>query len=77
MPLNVGHHFHIGCVDPGGKCRAYFVEHEDGYFLHHRFGVRVKNWCKDRKCARYDPIVLKYKTQLENNMKSTLGQIFQ
>ena len=76
MPLIVGHHSHVGCVDPGGICKPYLVDREDGYFLHHRFGQRIKSWCKDRHCVIYDPIVLKYKTRLEYNMKNALVQIF-
>ena len=69
------HHNNQGCA-LNKRCITYKVNTEDGYFLHHRIGWKVADQCKDGKCVKYDPIVLKYKTKLIDSMKSVLAQIF-
>ena len=75
MVQNIDNHNNIGCVRPG-KCLKQRVKTKDGYFLHYRIGWKVSDQCEDGKCVKYDPIALKYKTKLENNMKYVLGKIF-
>ena len=75
ISLSANHHSRLGCVDPG-KCHIHDVSPKDGYFVHHRIGWKVSDECKDGKCVKYDPIVLKYKTKLETNMKYVLANIF-
>ena len=69
-------HDNLGCV-LNQECLRFNVDTKEGYFLHHRIGWRVTDQCKDGKCVKYDPIVLKYKTKLESIMKRVLAQIFQ
>ena len=76
LAIDPTHHHNLGCV-LRKRCKTYKVNTKDGYFLHHRFGWKVTDQCKDGKCVKYDPIVLKYKTRLESNMKRVLAQIFQ
>ena len=67
------HSSNIGCI---GGCRVHAVSPKDGYILHHRIHCKVNDNCVETKGVKYDPIILKYKTRLENNMKSVLAQIF-
>ena len=76
LAIDPDHHNNQGCVLTEG-CKTYLVNISDGYFLHHRLGWKITDQCKDGKCVKYDPIVLKYKTKLKINMKNVLAQIFQ
>ena len=69
--IKTSHHRNKGCVNRK-QCRVYRVDTNDGYFLHHRIGWKVSDQCKNGKCVKYDPILLKYKTRLENKMKKVL-----
>ena len=73
--LNAEHHRNFGCIDPN-MCRTYKVNVKDAYFLHHRIGWDVDSQCRNRRCVKYDPIILKYKTRLEIAMKNVLAKIF-
>ena len=74
--LDPGNHFSFGCILQG-DCKQYHVSPEDGYFLHYRINWTVNDQCKDGKCVEYDPIVFKYKSRLELNMKNVLAHILQ
>ena len=69
-------HGSLGCI-LGKRSSKYKVNKSDGYFLHHRIDWKVTDQCKDEKCVKYDPIILKYKTKLESNVKIVLANIFQ
>ena len=74
LAMNINEHGTLGCVK-AGKCFIYDVDPKDGYILHHRIGWKVSDQCEDKKCVTKDPIVLKYKTRLENNMRDALAEI--
>ena len=76
LAIDQDHHNNQGCVLTEG-CETYKVSKKEGYFLHHRFGWKVSDQCKDGKCVKYDPIVLKYKTKLESSLERVIPQIFQ
>ena len=72
---DVSNHGNHGCIRREG-CQRYKVSRKDGYFLHHRINWKVRDQCEDKKCVKYDPIVLKYKTRLERAVKNALADIF-
>ena len=72
--IKMSHHRNKGCVSRE-QCRVFNVNVNDGYFLHHRIGWKVTDQCKNGKCVEYDPILLKYRTRLENNMKKVLKDL--
>ena len=76
LSMSAHHHGKAGCIGPP-HCGTYIVNRNEGYFLHYRYGWTVADQCKlNPKClVKYDPVILKYKTRLENNMKSVLAQI--
>ena len=75
LAIDPAHHKNWGFILNKG-CIPYNVKSKDGYVLHHRIGWKVKDQCKNRKCVKYDPIVLKYKTKLESSVKNVLVKIF-
>ena len=75
LSIDPSTHNNHGCILTNG-CLTYKVDARDGYFLHHRIGWKVSDQCKDKKCVKYDPIVLKYKTRLEIAMKNVVAHIF-
>ena len=78
VAIDPWNHGSQGCVKPG-RCFQYMVDPKDVYFHHYRRGWKVSDNenCMDRKCVKYDPSILKYKTRLEVAMKNVLVQIFQ
>ena len=75
---SVTHHHNIGCVDHR-ECQTYRVDPKYGYFLHHRIDWKVGDKCGIEESGSdviFDPIILRYKTKLENNFANILAQVF-
>ena len=73
----VDHHGNCGCINRS-QCQTYHVDKELGYFLHYRIGHKASEKCgnKTKDCVYYDPIIYKYKNDLERNMEVALGAIY-
>ena len=78
----IWNHAPVRCISDSSddqKCSLHWVSRKIGYLLHFRTGMDRPANCTDdepKKCAVLDTVLLKFKNQLETNMKIALEQIF-